>query len=47
MNVEYSQNSFGEWYWTAAGQAFGYRTYTRRQDAVRGFKRFCARVRAM
>ena len=47
MKVNIVQNTFGEWFWDAPGQAVGYRTYTRRQDAVRGFLRFQARVRAM
>lgn len=45
MKVNYIQNSFGEWFWNISDGAMGIRTYTRRQDAVRGFRRFCAAIK--
>jgi hypothetical protein len=45
MNVYYFNSTLG-WYWEGP-EVIGKRYYTRRQDAVRGFERFCARVRAM
>lgn len=44
MKVEFNMNSYGEWYWIVPNEAEGTRTYTRQRDAVRGFKRFLARM---
>jgi hypothetical protein len=48
MKVEYIENWDYRWFWrvTEFG-VYSYQSYTRRQDAKRGFERFCARVRAM
>lgn len=45
MKVEYVQ-IWKDWFWYC-GNARSAEGYTRRQDAVRGFERFCAQVRAM
>lgn len=48
MKVEYDELD-GQWFWMVnAGPIYATGCfYTRRRDAVRGFERFCARVRAM
>lgn len=47
MKVEYVENWDYRWFWrvTEFG-VYSYKSYTRRQDAKRGFERFCARVMA-
>lgn len=48
MKVEYV--GFDDLWWfevTFNGETRSFGNYARRRDAVRGFERFCARVRAM
>lgn len=46
MKVEYWQGCSGRWYWRTK-YAECTDGYARRRDAERGWKRHCARVRAM
>lgn len=49
MKVEYIEHDDG-WYWVAHGfraLTTSGQFYTRRRDAVRGFRRFCAAIKGV
>jgi hypothetical protein len=47
MRVELYLNYNGRWYWYVGGEGVGadsFNSYTRRSDAIRGFRRFQAAI---